>query len=44
MPEAAPFGSWRSPITAAALAAGVVPLAAVDVFDDRVYWLEGKPL
>jgi dipeptidyl aminopeptidase/acylaminoacyl peptidase len=44
MPEAAPFGSWRSPIKAASLAAGLVPLGAVEIADDFVYWLEGKPL
>src|ERR671933_607228 len=31
MPEAAPYGSWRSPITASPIAAGQVPLAAPDI-------------
>src|SRR5229473_8034673 len=44
MPEAAPFGGWRSPITAGSIAAGGVSLAAPDIVDGDVYWLEGKPL
>ena len=44
MPEAAPYGSWRSPITASLVAAGEVPLAAPDIVAGDVYWLEGKPL
>jgi dipeptidyl aminopeptidase/acylaminoacyl peptidase len=44
MPEAAAYGGWRSPITAASIAAGGVALAFVDIVDGDVYWLEGKPL
>src|SRR5205807_2905913 len=44
MPEAAPYGGWRSPITAAAIAAGGVSLGSPDIVDGAVYWLEGKPL
>jgi len=44
MPTAAPYGSWRSPITAASIAAGGVSLSIPDVVDGDVYWLEGKPL
>ncbi len=44
MPEAAPYGSWRSPVTAALIAAGEVPLSVPEVADGDVYWLEGKPL
>jgi dipeptidyl aminopeptidase/acylaminoacyl peptidase len=44
MPKAAPYGSWRSPITAAAIAAGEVSLSAPDIVGDDAYWLEGKPL
>jgi dipeptidyl aminopeptidase/acylaminoacyl peptidase len=44
MPEAAPYGSWRSPITAASIAAGGVSLSSVESAGDDVYWLEGKPL
>jgi dipeptidyl aminopeptidase/acylaminoacyl peptidase len=44
VPQAAPFGSWRSPISAAAIAAHEVPLAAPHLVDGEVYWLAGKPL
>ena len=44
MPQAAPFGGWRSPITAASIAAGEVALGRADIVGDDVYWLEGKPL
>src|SRR5438270_13985709 len=44
MVEAAPYGGWQSPITAASIAAGAVPLTAPDLRDGTVYWLEGKPL
>jgi dipeptidyl aminopeptidase/acylaminoacyl peptidase len=44
VPEAAPFGSWRSPITAAAIASHAVPLSMPEILDGDVYWLEGKPL
>src|SRR5215207_7627722 len=44
MPQAAPFGSWRSPITAAAVAAGGVRVGQTAVVDQDVYWVESKPL
>jgi dienelactone hydrolase len=44
MPEAAPYGSWQSPVTAASIAAGEVPLRSADIVGGDVYWLEGKPL
>jgi dienelactone hydrolase len=44
MVEVAPYGSWRSPITAASIAAGEVSVSTVDIVDGEVYWLEGKPL
>src|SRR5438128_2720649 len=43
-PEAAPYGGWRSPISATSIAAGAVSLAAPEIVDGDVYWLEGKPL
>src|SRR5438128_2539600 len=43
MPKAAPFGGWRSPISAAEIAAGEVSLSAPEIVDGDVYWLEGKP-
>jgi dipeptidyl aminopeptidase/acylaminoacyl peptidase len=44
VPQAAPFGGWRSPIRAAEIASGQVPLSAPEIVGDDVYWLEGKPL
>jgi dipeptidyl aminopeptidase/acylaminoacyl peptidase len=44
MPEPAPSGSWRSPITAASIAAGGVSLGFAEIVGGDVYWLEGKPL
>jgi dipeptidyl aminopeptidase/acylaminoacyl peptidase len=41
--QAAAFGSWRSPISAAAIASNAVPLAMPDIVGETVYWLEGKP-
>lgn len=43
MPQAAPCGTWRSPLTAAAVAAGGLRLGAVACDGDDVYWLEGRP-
>jgi dipeptidyl aminopeptidase/acylaminoacyl peptidase len=42
-PTIAPYGTWRSPITAARVAAGVRPLDAPRVDGERVRWLEGLP-
>jgi dipeptidyl aminopeptidase/acylaminoacyl peptidase len=44
VPQAAPFGSWRSPISAAAIASHALPLSSPALIDGDVYWLEGKPL
>src|SRR5260370_39438054 len=44
MSTAAAYGSWRSPITATAIAAGEVPLSQPSIVDGDTYWLEGKPL
>jgi dipeptidyl aminopeptidase/acylaminoacyl peptidase len=45
MPEpiVAPYGTWRSPITAARVAAGTRPLTAPRIAGGRVRWLEGLP-
>lgn len=43
-PTVAPYGSWRSPITAALIARGAVPMSQVEIDGDDVYWLEGKRL
>ncbi len=44
MAQAAPFGSWQSPIGAALVATGEIPLGFTTVDGGDVYWLEGKPL
>lgn len=38
-----PFGTWSSPLTAAAVAAQGLRLGAVALDGDDVYWLEGRP-
>lgn len=42
-PQLAPYGSWRSPITADSLLAGSIGLGSVCVSEGVVYWLEGRP-
>ncbi len=39
----APFGSWRSPITAARVAAGGVALGDAAVDGNAIYWSEARP-
>jgi dipeptidyl aminopeptidase/acylaminoacyl peptidase len=39
----APYGSWRSPLSAAALVEQAVRLSQLQVAGDRVYWNEGRP-
>jgi len=43
-PTVAPYGSWRSPLSAAAVAGGETPLAGLALVGDDVFWLEGRPL
>src|SRR5688572_24285955 len=43
MPSVAPFGTWSSPLSAAAVAAGGLRLGVVALDGDDVYWLEGRP-
>jgi dipeptidyl aminopeptidase/acylaminoacyl peptidase len=40
---AAPYGSWKSPITADLIVAGTVSLDQVVLDGQDVYWLEGRP-
>lgn len=42
-PTEAPYGTWKSPISSAAIVAGLVRLSEVSVDGDNVYWLEGRP-
>src|SRR5215213_7720245 len=44
MPAVAPYGAWRSPVSAELVAAGGVSLDEVRVAGDHVYWIEGRPL
>lgn len=43
MAKVAPFGSWRSPITAEAVATAGVTLTEPMASAGAVYWLEGRP-
>jgi dipeptidyl aminopeptidase/acylaminoacyl peptidase len=38
-----PYGTWRSPISAAALVEQAVRLSQLQVDGERVYWNEGRP-
>src|SRR3954470_15277568 len=42
-PTAAPFGSWRSPISSQMLVQGAVRFGDVATDGDTVYWVEGRP-
>jgi dipeptidyl aminopeptidase/acylaminoacyl peptidase len=42
-PVVAPYGSWRSPITADVIVAGVLHLGQAALDGDDVYWTEGRP-
>jgi dipeptidyl aminopeptidase/acylaminoacyl peptidase len=43
LPSVAPFGTWASPLSATAVAAGGLRLGVVALDGDDVYWLEGRP-
>ncbi len=43
MTTAAPYGSWASPITIDLLTADAVNLSYLDLADDGLYWMEGRP-
>jgi dipeptidyl aminopeptidase/acylaminoacyl peptidase len=42
-PQAAPYGSWKSPITSDLIVAQSVGLAEVRLDDATIYWLETRP-
>lgn len=42
-PVVAPYGTWKSPITAHSVAAGALRLGGVVVDGDDIYWIEGRP-
>ncbi len=41
--EISPYGSWRSPITADAIVAGVIGLGHIELDGDDIYWVEQRP-
>src|SRR4030081_1047951 len=41
--QTSPYGSWRSPVTADAIVAGVVGLSQIQLDGDDTYWVEGRP-
>ena len=43
MPTVAPYGSWKSPITADLIVQDAVGLGAVQLDGDDVYWVEMRP-
>ena len=43
MPTTAPYGSWRSPITADVLTAGSIGFSYLATTDRTLYWVEGRP-
>lgn len=43
IPQTAPYGSWKSPITADLIVAGTVSLDQVVLDGEDIYWLEGRP-
>ncbi|MBP0022080.1 MAG: S9 family peptidase [Cyanobacteria bacterium SBLK] len=42
-PQIAPFGAWKSPITADLIVSGTIGLGAVALDGETMYWLEGRP-
>ncbi|HVH65452.1 MAG TPA: hypothetical protein VM674_05395, partial [Candidatus Acidoferrum sp.] len=38
-----PYGSWRSPITADTIVAGVIGLSQIQLDGDDIYWVEQRP-
>ncbi|NJL01799.1 MAG: S9 family peptidase [Spirulinaceae cyanobacterium SM2_1_0] len=42
-PTTAVYGTWQSPITAAAIVTSGISLGGVALAGDRLYWLEGRP-
>ncbi|MGB3401723.1 MAG: S9 family peptidase [Microcoleaceae cyanobacterium] len=39
----APYGAWKSPITAELMVAGTVGLGGLAADNGKIYWLEGRP-
>ena len=43
-PTVAPYGSWKSPVTADLIVTGSVSLGQIQLDGDDVYWVEGRPM
>ncbi|GAB4449163.1 MAG: S9 family peptidase [Anaerolineae bacterium] len=43
-PQVAPYGAWKSPITADQLASASVRLLEAVIDGDDIYWTEGRPM
>lgn len=41
--QVAPYGSWKSPITANLIVTGTIGLGGIALDGDEVYWVEGRP-
>jgi hypothetical protein len=41
--QIAPYGSWKSPITADLIVTGTIGLGGIALDGDDVYWTEGRP-
>ncbi|MBD2484462.1 S9 family peptidase [Planktothrix sp. FACHB-1365] len=41
--KTAPYGSWKSPITADLMVEGTVGLGGLNWDGDNIYWIEGRP-
>src|SRR6202022_1619904 len=41
--QTGPYGSWRSPVTADAIVAGVIGLGQIQLDGDDIYWVEQRP-
>ncbi len=39
----APYGTWKSPVTAGLIAGTTISLNSLAIEDDAIYWLEGRP-
>ncbi|NKB49559.1 MAG: prolyl oligopeptidase family serine peptidase [Alphaproteobacteria bacterium] len=42
-PDTAPYGTWKSPITANLIAGTTISLGSLAIENDAFYWLEGRP-
>jgi dipeptidyl aminopeptidase/acylaminoacyl peptidase len=43
MPEPAPYGSWKSPITSDLIVRGAIGLGQIALDGEDIYWIESRP-